>query len=267
MTRDVLGLAHLGIGALGREHVTVVLGDQVGNLVATARHRLLVAQHRRLAAAEKLGTRRVVEVVHRIDVFEELALLMAAHAAGLPRGIEFARDPVGLGVEVMVVGRLIDAHAPEDDRRVVPVALDHAAHVADRLLLPALAADVLPARNLLEDEEPQLIATIEEVRRLRVVRRAHQIALEDMLDDLGVLLLRATAHRITDVGIRLMPVEAANLERLAVEDEAFRREAGAAETETCRQLVAAVAGLKRQPDAIQARRVELPEREARQVFE
>ena len=67
---------------------------------------------RRRAAAEELRARRVVEIVHRIDVFEELALLVAAHAAGLPRGIELARDTVGLGVEVMVVGRLVDAHAP-----------------------------------------------------------------------------------------------------------------------------------------------------------
>ena len=43
------------------------------------------------------------EVVHRVDVFEELAIGDEAHAAGLAGRVEFAGEPVGLGVEIVIV--------------------------------------------------------------------------------------------------------------------------------------------------------------------
>ena len=56
---------------------------------------------------------------------------------------------------------------------VIPVAADHAAYVIDGDQLPRLGADMLPARYLLKDQQADLIAAVEEVSRLRVVRGAH----------------------------------------------------------------------------------------------
>ena len=103
---------------------------------------------------------------------------MATHAAGLAGRVEFARDAVGLGIEAVMVGRLVDANAPEDDGRMVPVAGDHAAYIGDRFLLPYFTAEMLPARDFLEDEQADFVALVEEVSRLRVMRSAHKIAFE-----------------------------------------------------------------------------------------
>ena len=74
---------------------------------------------------------RPAEIVHGEDVFQELGLLEIADAAGLARGVELVRHGVGAGVEVVVVERFVDAHAPEDDGGMIPIAADHAAHVVD----------------------------------------------------------------------------------------------------------------------------------------
>ena len=60
---------------------------------------------------------REAEVVHGEDVFEQFGVLEVADAAGLSRGVELVRHGIGAGVEVVIVARLVDAHAPEDDRR------------------------------------------------------------------------------------------------------------------------------------------------------
>ena len=47
---------------------------------------------------------------------------------------------------------------------MVPVALDHLAHVADREILPALIADVLPTGDLFEHQESNLVAAVEKLK-------------------------------------------------------------------------------------------------------
>lgn len=76
---------------------------------------------------------------------------------------------VGAGVEVVVVFRLVDAYAPHDDGRMVPVAADHAADVIDGDLLPRFIADMLPAGHLFEYQEADLVAAIEKMTRLRIM--------------------------------------------------------------------------------------------------
>ena len=71
---------------------------------------------------------------------------------------------------------------------------DHAADVLDRLGLPGLVADMLPAGDFLEDQQAELVAAIEEPRRLRVVRGAHDVDVQLVLQDLGVALLRGAAE-------------------------------------------------------------------------
>ena len=216
----MLGLPLLLVVALGRVHVPAIFGDHVGHDAVEAGDLLLRAQRgARAVAAQFLVAED--EVVHRVDVFEQFALGDEAHAAGLAGRVEFVRDAVGLGVEVVIVLDFVDAHAPDDDRGMVPVAPDHAADILDRLGLPGVAADMLPAGDFLEHEQAELVAAVEEVLALRVVRGAHHVEVQFVLQDLGVLLLRGAAQGVAGIGEGLVAVEAAQLQRLAVELEAL----------------------------------------------
>src|ERR1700680_1868208 len=78
----------------------------------------------------------------------------------------------------MIVPGFVDAHTPQNDRRMVPVAPDHAADVVDRKLLPWLIADMLPSRNFFQHQQARLVARVEEMTRLWVMGGADDIALE-----------------------------------------------------------------------------------------
>ena len=85
--------------------------------------------------------------------------------------------------------------------------------------LPVFAADVLPAGNLLEDQQAEPVASVEEPGRLRIVRGAHDVEVKLVLQDFGVALLRRAAKRIAGIGEGLVPIEPAQLQRPAVEAE------------------------------------------------
>ena len=71
------------------------------------------------------------KVVHGKHIFQKLGFLEITNTARLPRRIQFVRHGIRLHVEVVVVSRLVDAHAPQNDAGMIPVAADHAAHVVD----------------------------------------------------------------------------------------------------------------------------------------
>ena len=79
------------------------------------------------------------------------------------------RDLVRARVEIVIVLRLVDTHAPENDRRMIPVATHHAFNVIDRQIFPAGVADMLPTRNLLKHKQAVFVAGVKKVRRLRIV--------------------------------------------------------------------------------------------------
>ena len=137
----------------------------------------------------------------------------------------------------MIVFGLVDAHAPQNDGGMIPVAANHAADVIDRDQLPGLIADVLPARNLFENQQAEFVAGIEEMARLRIVRSADDIALELVAQDLGVAALRTGRHGLSDPGKSLMAVEAAQLDDFAVQLESVIGELRFAEAETARVFV------------------------------
>jgi hypothetical protein len=85
---------------------------------------------------------------------------------------------VRANVEIVVILRLIDAHAPEDDRWAIPVTTNHTSNVVDGDVPPRFVADMLPSGDFFEHKKTKLIAGIEEMSRLRVVRRSHDVALE-----------------------------------------------------------------------------------------
>ena len=50
---------------------------------------------------------------------------------------------------------------------MVPVATDHAPHIVDGDLLPGFVSDVLPARDLFQNQKAEFVAGIKEMTRLR----------------------------------------------------------------------------------------------------
>src|SRR4051812_9652250 len=154
---------------------------------------------------------------------------------------------------------------------MVPVPPDHPVHILTCALLPLLVADVLPTGNLLEDQQPDLVAGVQEVRRLWVVRGPDDVALDLVLENQGILALDTGRHRAADVRKGLVAVEAAQLDAAAVQEEAFWGEAGVAEPEAdlvaiqhC-ALIARAERLQRDDRPIEGWPVQVPEIDAVQI--
>ena len=114
---------------------------------------------------------------------------------------------------------------------MVAVLDDHLLRVAHGLLLPGAVPDVLPARDLREHQQPQGVAGVEKCVRLWVVRGADRVQPEFLFQDAGVESLQGRRHRVADVGIALVAVEAYDLPLLPVQIESVRAETGETEAE------------------------------------
>src|ERR1700750_2785597 len=104
---------------------------------------------------------------------------------------------------------------------MVPVAADHSANVVDGYLLPLLVSDMLPAGNLFKHEQPDFVATIEEVARLGVVGSAHDVAMKLLAQNVSILALDAGWHGLTHKRKCLMSVESAQLDDFTVQRESM----------------------------------------------
>src|SRR5215469_7525219 len=100
---------------------------------------------------------------------------------------------------------------------MVPVAANHATHVVDGDPLPGFGTDVLPARNLLKDKEPNLVAAVQEVARLRIVRGADNVAVKPLAQNIRVFTLHASGHGLADKGKRLVTIQTTELDDLTVQ--------------------------------------------------
>src|ERR1039458_8899785 len=104
------------------------------------------------------------------------------------------------------------------------------------------------------------------MRRLRIVRAAHHVAVEIVLEDLDVLALDPGGHRHAGIRVELVPVQAEELEPLAVEVEAIRPERGLAEPDLPGQDVTAETGeADRGLDLVQLRAVGRPQADRPQI--
>ena len=177
------------------------------------------------------------EVVHGKHIFQELRLLGIADPPGLARRIKLMRQGVRPRVKVMIVPGFVDAHTPQNDRRMVPVAPDHPGDVVDRKLLPSLIADVLPSGDLFQNEQTHLVAGVEEMTRLRVVGGADDIALELFPKYLGIATLTTPRHCLAREWERLVPVEAAKLDYFTVQLKAMISETGLPKTKATGILI------------------------------
>ena len=118
----------------------------------------------------------------------------------------------------------------------------------------------MPARRFLPDQQAELVAGVEEVRRLGIVRAAHHVAVELVLEDLGVLALHPGGHGHAGVRVELVPVEPEQLQPLPVQEEALGPEGRLAEPDPPGQHVAADAGeVQRGLDRVQLRAVRRPQ--------
>ena len=166
MAQRMFRAVFLPVERLGRIHVAIVLADQI---------RLFrIGCHRRLFL-----TSLVRAVMHKIivsvDIFQKTALFVRPHTARRSGWIEFARRRVRPAVKIIIVLRLVDAHAPENDGRVIAVLHHHIAHIYNRLILPRLIADVLPSRNLHKYQKSDSVTLVDKVMGLRVVGCPHGV--------------------------------------------------------------------------------------------
>ena len=113
--------------------------------------------------------------------------------------------------------RFVDANAPQNDRRMVPVATDHAARRCRREISASPRRRCAASRESLPEPAAQFIASVEKMPRLRIVRRAHDVAFEFLAQDSRIAPLHARRHCLTDEGKGLMPVEPAQLDDFAVQ--------------------------------------------------
>src|SRR5208282_1205257 len=160
---------------------------------------------------------REAEIIHCEYILQELRLLEVSNSTRLPRCIEGMCKGIGTRIEIVIVQRFIDPDAPQHNGRMVPVSTNHSAYIVDRHLLPLLIAYMLPARDLLKHQQPDLVAAIEKVARLRIVRSSHDVTVKILAKDIRILALNACWHSLPDKRKRLMPVEATQLDDLSIQ--------------------------------------------------
>ena len=200
---------------LGGEHMPVALGHQIP-LVKMLGHVPLLQEP---VARAVLG-----EVVVGVHVLQKVALLQVPDTAGLAGGVQAPAEFVGLRVEGVIVLALIDAHTPQHDAGVVPVLEHHLPHILQGGVLPDFVADVLPAGDLREHQQPHLVAAVDKVLALRVVAGADHVEPQAELQVVGLVPLHARRSGVADVGPALVPVEPPKVHPLPVEEEALSPE-------------------------------------------
>ena len=83
--------------------------------------------------------------------------------------IQFMCHAVCFPVKCIVIPGLIDPHAPQDHRRMIPILYYHVFYVFDRPFFPIFVPDVLPARYFCKDQKSQFIATLHKILTLRIM--------------------------------------------------------------------------------------------------
>jgi hypothetical protein len=85
-----------------------------------------------------------------------------------------------MGIKIIVIGAFVDPRPIGHERRVVPLFEGHRADEGIEILPPRLVGGgrVLPARDLIEDEEADLIAMLQEGLAIGIVGGADDVATE-----------------------------------------------------------------------------------------
>ena len=89
-------------------------------------------------------------------------------------------------VQYVIILRLVYPDAPKNYRRVVHILRDHLTGVLNRLILPSIVSDMLPAWYLGKHEQTEFIAPVYKMLRLRIVRGAHSVDTELVFEDIRI---------------------------------------------------------------------------------
>ena len=102
---------------------------------------------------------------------------------------------------------------------MVAVSPDHFTGITDRPVIECLCVGkVLPSRLTLDHHDPQLVASIQKCRILRIMSRSHRVK-PILLDLQGISVLHGIRRCVSYILICLMPVRAAQIYALTVEIE------------------------------------------------
>ena len=213
MTEGVLQPAVRRIEGFGREHVAVVLGDELWQAnCAFPRGRLIEAMLQRGAG----------EIVIGVDVVVAFRFFEVADAKALSGWVELFLDLVGALIEFFVVLALVDAEAIGDQRRMVPFLQDESLGQIEEVIAPFLVfADVLPARDFVDDEKAEFVAFVQEGFVIAIMRGADDVAAKLFLKNPSVFPLRARRQGSADISKSLVAVQATEFEGFAIEIEAI----------------------------------------------
>ena len=140
-------------------------------------------------------------------------------------------DFIGARIEFVIVHALVDAHPPQYDAGVIAVLQQHLPQHGAGAVFPCPIADVLPAGQLGKYKQAQPVTFIKEILALRVMARAHRIAVQLVFQDAGVLPLQAFRRGVANVGVALVAVQPAQKGLFPVQIKAVRPEHSRPETE------------------------------------
>lgn len=142
MADHMLASVFFPIKHLGRIHVSVVLCDQI--------RLFYIGSDLFLWFTTGIGT-TVDKIVVGVNVFQKMTLFHSTDTAGLSRIIQGMCRGIGSLVKSIIVLRLVDAHAPKDNGRMIAILHDHVFDIFHCLILPSLTTDMLPARHFRKD--------------------------------------------------------------------------------------------------------------------
>ncbi len=195
-----------------------MLADQIRSLIRKPGHCLLLLNHKFSSARLSRAGGRIIIIT--VDVFQQRTVFMPAHAGCRASGIHLLAEPVRLLIKCVIIVAFIQPGSPYDDGRMVKMSQHHVAQIAAGNFFVILSAQISPSRDLFKDHKPQLIAAVQEVFALHIVRTAHRVKSQLCLQDIRILLLRSPAHGISHIWIALMTVQADQLHLTAIEVEA-----------------------------------------------
>ena len=120
---------------------------------------------------------------------------------------------------------------------MVAVLAHHLPAVLQRLRLPDLIADVLPAGHFGEHQQTQFVAGVQKRRAGGRIAGAHGVAAQFLFQQLGVQPLDAVRHGVALIRVTLVPVQPAQLHPLSVQVQPACHELHGAEAEPHRFFV------------------------------
>ena len=216
------------VKGLGGEVLPAELADEVA-LAGVGGHGGAVLAAR---AAPGVGI-----IIVGVNVLQQLAFAGAAAARRRAGGVQPGDGFVGALIKGFVVGAAADAGTPQKDAGMAAVLAHHLPAVLQRLRLPHLITDVLPAGHFGEHQQTQLVAGVQKRRAGGRIAGAHGVAAQLLFQQLGVQPLDAVRHGVALIGVALVPVKAAQLHPLTVQVQPARHELHGAEAEPHRFFV------------------------------